>query len=161
MDRRDRQALIDIRDVLDRALGYPIEGVEAFYEKDYLQDAVIRCLEILGEASKSLRPELRRLQPQVPWRAMAGMRDILIHAYDPVDLEEVWMAYQRYRLAAAVAEKLGAHGSLPAAVDTETRPNPKPHAAHTSPSTEATETHSSEAWAAALLPGTQAGCGEP
>jgi uncharacterized protein with HEPN domain len=32
----------------------------------------------------------------VPWRAMAGMRDILIHAYDQVDLEEVWMAYQRF-----------------------------------------------------------------
>jgi uncharacterized protein with HEPN domain len=77
MDRRDRQALIDIRDVLDRAMGYPIEGVEAFHEKHYLQDAVIRCLEILGEASKRLSPDLRRLHPQVPWRARAGMRDIL------------------------------------------------------------------------------------
>ncbi|MFZ4566490.1 MAG: DUF86 domain-containing protein [Prochlorococcaceae cyanobacterium] len=77
MDPRDHQALIDIRDVLDRAMGYPIEGGEAFYEKDYLQDAVVRCLEILGEASKRLSPEWRRLHPQVPWRAMAGMRDIL------------------------------------------------------------------------------------
>ena len=72
MDPRDHQALIDIRDVLDRAMGYPIEGGEAFYEKDYLQDAVVRCLEILGEASKRLSPEWRRLHPQVPWRAMVG-----------------------------------------------------------------------------------------
>ena len=96
MDERDRQALADIRAVLDRALGYPIENVATFNEKDYLQDAVIRCLEILGEASKRLSPELRLQHPDLPWRAMAGMRDVLIHAYDQVDLEEVWMAYQRF-----------------------------------------------------------------
>ncbi len=38
----------------------------------------------------------RRLHPDLPWRAMAGMRDVLIHAYDQVDLEEVWVAYQRF-----------------------------------------------------------------
>ena len=96
MDERDRQALSDIRAVLDRALGYPIEDVSTFNGKDYLQDAVIRCLEILGEASKRLSPELRLQHPDLPWRAMAGMRDVLIHAYDQVDLEEVWMAYQRF-----------------------------------------------------------------
>ncbi len=96
MHARDRQALIDIRGVLDRALGYPIDSEETFLAKDYLQDAVIRCLEILGEATKRLSPEFRRLQPDLPWRAMAGMRDVLIHAYDQVDLEEVWMAYQRF-----------------------------------------------------------------
>ncbi|PZU97625.1 MAG: DUF86 domain-containing protein [Cyanobium sp.] len=96
MDARDRQALIDILSVLDRALGYPIENAETFREKDYLQDAVIRCLEILGEATKRLSPELRLLHTDVPWRTMAGMRDVLIHAYDVVDLEEVWMAYQRF-----------------------------------------------------------------
>jgi uncharacterized protein with HEPN domain len=73
MDARDRQALIDVLSVLDRALGYPIDS----------------------EATKRLSPELRLLHPGVPWRAMAGMRDVLIHAYDQVDLEEVWMAYQR------------------------------------------------------------------
>jgi uncharacterized protein with HEPN domain len=96
MDARDRQALIDIRGVLDRALGYPIDNKETFLAKDYLQDAVIRCLEILGEATKRLSPEVRLLHPDLPWRAMAGMRDVLIHAYDQVDLEEVWMAYQRF-----------------------------------------------------------------
>jgi uncharacterized protein with HEPN domain len=95
MDARDRQALIDILSVLDRALGYPIDSEETFLATDYLQDAVIRCLEILGEATKRLSPDLRLLHRDVPWRAMAGMRDILIHAYDQVDLEEVWMAYQR------------------------------------------------------------------
>ncbi len=89
MDARDRQALVDIRGVLDRALGYPIDNEETFLGKAYLQDAVIRCLEILGEATKSLSPEFRPLHPDLPWRAMAGMRDVLIHAYDQVDLEEV------------------------------------------------------------------------
>ena len=96
MDARDRQALIDIRGVLDRALGYPIDNEETFLAKDYLQDAVIRCLEILGEATKRLSPEVRLLHPDLPWRAMAGMRDVLIHACDQVALEEVWVAYQRF-----------------------------------------------------------------
>ena len=95
MDARDHQALVDIQGVLDRALGYPIDNEETFFAKDYLQDAVIRCLEILGEATKRLSPQFRRLHPDVPWRAMAGMRDVLIHAYDQVDIEEVWLAYQR------------------------------------------------------------------
>lgn len=96
MDARDRQALIDILSVLDRALGYPIDNAETFSKKDYLQDAVIRCLEILGEATKRLSTELKLLHPGVPWRAMAGMRDVLIHAYDQVDIEEVWIAYRRF-----------------------------------------------------------------
>jgi len=56
---------------------------------------VIRCLEILGEATKRLSPEFRHLHPDLPWRAMAGMRDVLIYVYDQVDSEEVWSAYQR------------------------------------------------------------------
>lgn len=96
MDARDHQTLVDIQDVLDRALGYPIDNEETFFAKDHFQDAVIRSLEILGEATKRLSPEFRLLHPDLPWRAMAGMRDVLIHAYDQVDLEEVWMAYQRF-----------------------------------------------------------------
>ena len=48
MDARDRQALIDILSVLDRALGYPIDSEETFLATDYLQDAVIRCLRYLA-----------------------------------------------------------------------------------------------------------------
>ena len=62
---------------------------------DVLQDALIRRLEIIGEATKRFSqaaPELRAAHPEIPWQAMAGMRDVLIHAYDNVDLEEVWRA---------------------------------------------------------------------
>jgi uncharacterized protein with HEPN domain len=54
-----------------------------------LQDAVVRNLEIIGEATKRLSDSCRQKNPQIPWREMAGMRDVLIHAYYGVDLEEV------------------------------------------------------------------------
>ena len=71
MSERDREALSDILGVLDRALGFPIANLQTLEETD-------------------------DLHPEVPWRAMAGMRDLLIHAYDRVDLEEVWEAYRQF-----------------------------------------------------------------
>lgn len=76
-------------------------------ETTYLQDSVIRCLEVLGEATKRLSSEIRIEHTEIPWRAMAGMRDVLIHAYDQIDLEEVWMAYQLFpKIRSQVAEIL-------------------------------------------------------
>lgn len=54
------------------------------------QDAVMRQLEILGEATKRLSDSFRAEHEEIPWRGIAGMRDILIHAYDHVDVVEVW-----------------------------------------------------------------------
>ena len=95
MTPRDREALEDIRAVIDRALGFPIADFEALERTDYLQDALIRCLEVMGEAVKRISPELREQHSDLPWRGMAGMRDLLIHAYDRVDLDEVWQAYRQ------------------------------------------------------------------
>ena len=97
MNGRDREALSDILGVLDRALGFPIANLQTLEETDYLQDALIRCLEVIGEATKRLSQDFRDRHPEVPWRAMAGMRDLLIHAYDRVDLEEVWEAHRQFR----------------------------------------------------------------
>jgi uncharacterized protein with HEPN domain len=61
------------------------------FSDDFLtQDAVIRQLEIIGEATKRISKELRAINPNIPWSDMAGMRDILIHDYFDVDTDIVW-----------------------------------------------------------------------
>jgi uncharacterized protein with HEPN domain len=66
MEQRDRQALEDILCVLDRALEFPIPDSQILEDTTYLQDAVIRCLEVLGEATKRLSREIRIEHTQVP-----------------------------------------------------------------------------------------------
>lgn len=67
MSERDRETLHDILGVLDRALGFPISSLQVLEETDYLQDALIRCLEVIGEASKRLSLDFRDHQSDVPW----------------------------------------------------------------------------------------------
>lgn len=55
-----------------------------------IQDAVIRNLEIIGEATKKLSPEIREKHSRIPWKQIAGLRDVLIHDYMRVDALEVW-----------------------------------------------------------------------
>ena len=56
--------------------------------------ATVRALEIVGEAAKRVPDEVRSLDPTIPWRKMAGMRDVIIHRYDEVDLLQVWGVVQ-------------------------------------------------------------------
>jgi len=69
-----------------------IQGVaeQEFYQDLMCQSTIIRQIEIIGEATKRLSTTFRNTHPEIPWRSMAGMRDILIHAYDHVDLGQVW-----------------------------------------------------------------------
>ena len=63
---------------------------KTFISDFVIQDAVVRQLEIIGEATKRVSLDLRKANPQVPWSDMSGMRDILIHDYIDVDLDIVW-----------------------------------------------------------------------
>jgi len=66
-----------------------------FLASSQVQDAVIRRLEIIGEAVKNLSPEFRERHAQVPWQQIAGMRDVLIHHYFGVDLALTWRVVQK------------------------------------------------------------------
>ena len=63
---------------------------ESFHDDDKTLSAVIRKLEIIGEAVKQLPDEIRQSYPEIPWKQVAGMRDKLIHSYFGVDAHMVW-----------------------------------------------------------------------
>lgn len=63
---------------------------ETFLADETLKRAFVRSIEIIGEATKQIPDEMRDKYPRVEWRAMAGMRDRLIHAYFSIDYDIVW-----------------------------------------------------------------------
>ena len=66
-------------------------GEREFLASRLIQDGVVRNLEVIGEATKNLSTELREANPAIPWRQIAGMRDVLIHDYLKVNLSRVWL----------------------------------------------------------------------
>ena len=80
-----------IRLCLDRIDAFTIEGEAAFYTDEKTQDAVIRNLEIIGQAVRDLGADkLESRHPDIPWRQIAGLRNVLAHQYLGVDLNLVW-----------------------------------------------------------------------
>ncbi|HET7272455.1 MAG TPA: DUF86 domain-containing protein [Rubrobacter sp.] len=86
----DEVYLRHILESLERIEAYTAGGREDFMHSSMAQDATVRNLEVVGEATKSLSPEIRSAHPEIPWRNMARTRDALIHDYMGVDLEIVW-----------------------------------------------------------------------
>jgi uncharacterized protein with HEPN domain len=93
--RDERVYLLHATEAIDAILGYTAEGPDAFFADRRTQDAVIRNIEIIGQAVKGVTADTRALAPTIPWRQIAGMRDKLIHEYFGVDLVLVWDVVER------------------------------------------------------------------
>jgi uncharacterized protein with HEPN domain len=106
----DRLYLISIIESAERIMQYVKDGREAFMASSLIQDATIRNFETIGEAAKQLSPGLRNAHPEIPWREVAAFRDVLIHDYLRVDVDEVWNIVEselpelKQKLSAVLAE---------------------------------------------------------
>ncbi|MHB8763140.1 MAG: HepT-like ribonuclease domain-containing protein [Deferrisomatales bacterium] len=97
MSRDERMFLSDILARCDRLLAYTSEMDFASFSADPKTfDAVTRNLQIIGEAVRRISPETRAAHPEVPWRKIAGLRDLVIHEYFGIDEEIVWDAAKNH-----------------------------------------------------------------
>lgn len=89
--RHDPDYLADIYEAIRRIVEYT-QGLsyQAFLESSMVQDAVLRNIQVIGEATKKLTKARRSAHTNVPWREMAGMRDRIVHDYFGVDWKIVW-----------------------------------------------------------------------
>jgi len=92
---RDFAWLLDMLTASRKALAYA-HGLSkaAFLASSLHQDAILRQLTIVGEAAKRVSAEFVASHPEVPWRKVAGFRDVVVHDYFRIDLDEVWRIIQ-------------------------------------------------------------------
>ncbi len=91
MEREYKDYLNDILEDMGKAQSFIGNmNYESFIKDDKTIFAVIRALEVIGEASKRVPENIKNLNPDIPWKDMSGMRDVLIHDYFGVDYETVW-----------------------------------------------------------------------
>jgi len=90
-NRKIEYYFIDILDAIEDINEFVIDvEYKNFKDDKKTLYAIIRCLEIIGEAVKYIPPKLKQKYPEVPWREIAGMRDKLIHGYFGIDIRLVW-----------------------------------------------------------------------
>ncbi len=93
--RSPRDRLLDMLEAIDAIERRTTSGKAAFFVDELIQVWCLRHIAIIGEAAARLPEELRSRYPECPWRALIGMRNILVHAYFEVDWEQVWRVVER------------------------------------------------------------------
>lgn len=108
MTGRERLYFAHVLECIDRIDEYLPGTKSEFLDDTMRQDALIRALQVLAESTKRLPEEFKESRPDVDWRAIAGLRNVLVHEYLQVDLDEVWEIATRdlSQLRAAVEDAL-------------------------------------------------------
>ena len=92
---RDRDRLEDILEAIERIERYARKGRDAFEADELVQTWIIHHIQVIGEATRRLSEDLQNSYSDIPWSAIVGMRNILVHDYFGIDLEEVWSTVER------------------------------------------------------------------
>ena len=91
----DKLYLVHVGECIGRIQKYVEDGREAFLTSTLIQDAVIRNLHILAESSQRLSDSVKTLHPDIDWRGISALRNILVHDYFAVKLDRVWEVVER------------------------------------------------------------------
>jgi uncharacterized protein with HEPN domain len=96
LSSRDLGYIRDIRDAANRAINHIIGlDAELIADTPSLQDGVVRCLILMGEAARNLSPAVREQFPRIDWPGMIGLRNILVHRYQEIDYMQLWTIVNR------------------------------------------------------------------
>lgn len=89
------ERLRDIQEAIEQIWKYTNQGRDSFNQNELVQTWVIHHLEIIGEATRAIPQDFRNLHPEIPWRQIYGMRNILVHHYFGINLDRVWAAVEQ------------------------------------------------------------------
>lgn len=94
--RRTRRVYLqDILSAIARIKEYTAKGKADFLAQDIVQDGVIRQLSIIGEAAAKLPVSMRAEHPEIPWKKVIGMRNVIVHDYSEVNVGRIWDTVER------------------------------------------------------------------
>lgn len=96
-DPRDASYLLDMLEAAKKVIKY-LQGktLADYAEEELLRDGVERNLEIIGEAARRLSGPFKQAHPEIPWRKMIAQRNVLIHEYDDISVQEIWEVSTAY-----------------------------------------------------------------
>lgn len=95
MEKDNKIFLLDILDCISAIESFVVDlDYDAFIKDRKTVDAVVRNIEVIGEAANNLTPEFRVENPQIPWRKMIDTRNRIVHGYASVDVEIIWTIAQ-------------------------------------------------------------------
>jgi len=88
--RHDQEWLLDILEALQMIEKYAAKGEKGVYEEELIQIWIIHYIQIAGEAANHLSESIKNNHTDIPWKGIIGMRNVLVHQYFGLDLDEIW-----------------------------------------------------------------------